>query len=568
MNAPETMNAAKTRNLFSNLMISAFGGILLGLATNQVFGVPLSPLAWVCLVPLFFGLKKAESALHFFLHTYVFSVLFLSLVLTAFVLHSFLGGFLLITIGALVFSIPFWAVYLFKSKIGFRKSLYLLPLIWPLFDWFILERMLTTPILSINANQAAMTWLIQYIDITGYTGISFWLIALNIFIFCMLDDGIELRKTNPDKLFAFGGKRFAILFSVFFLPPLLYNQYVKSTLPATFGDEIRVSVVQSGYPSRETSGDDYFDIGFMQLITVTDSLIAAGAADLIVWPEGAVPLDFKAQEEVQTYLFSKVLEWETPLLTGTFDSESLNQIPTLQQYLGRDYKMYNSAIMITPQLAWMALEENMDISRLRVYRKQNLMHFTEHVPLSETFPVLSNLVVDLGGETNFSEGSGPTSLRFSTKNQSIIDVSPIICWDLLFTSSSSKSTASEVRFIAALTNESPLGDTFTTTAHEMESFTRLRSIESRRSIAKSSTTGYSFFTDPFGKVYGKLPWYSVGFSTEKIVLSTHASFYSRFPQAFPLLCLFGTILYFFTQHKNPKTDQKNKKREKSTPGRL
>lgn len=559
------MKATNTNNLFINLLLSAIGGILLGLATNQVYGVPLSPLAWICLVPLFFSLKKSESAFQFFLHTFVFSVLFLSLVLTAFVIRSFSGGLLLISIGALFFSIPIWAVYLFKTKFGFRKSLFLLPLIWPLFDWFILERILAMPILSIYVNQAALPGLIQYIDITGYSGISFWLIALNIFIFCMLDDGIELRKTNTGKLFAFGGKRFAILFSVFFLPPLLYNLYVKSTLPATFGDEIRVSVVQSNYPSLETSGDDFFNIGFSQLLSVTDSLIAAGATDLIVWPEGAVPLDFKAQEEVQNYLFAKVLEWETPLLTGTMDTESLNQIPTLQQYLGRNYKMYNSAIMITPQLAWMALEENMDISRLRVYRKQNLMHFTEHVPLSETFPVLSNLIVDLGGDSHFSEGSGPTSLRFSTKNQSIIDVSPIICWDLLFTSSSSKSTASEVQFIAALTNESPLGDTFTTTAHEMESFTRLRSIESRRSIAKSSTTGYSFFTDPFGNVYGKLPWYSVGFSTENIVLTTHASFYSRFPQAFPILCLLGLILFFFSQNKNPKTEQKLKKRKKSNP---
>ncbi len=560
------MNTTKTNNLFLSLLLSAIGGILLGLATNEVFGVPLSPLAWFCLVPLFFSLKNAETALHFFLHTYVFSVFFLSFVLTAFVLHSFLGGFLLITIGALVFSIPFWVVYFFKTKFGFRKNLFLLPLIWPLFDWFIIERILAMPILSIYVNQAALPWLIQYIDITGYTGISFWLIALNIFIFCMLDDGIELRKTNPTYLLTFGGKRFVILFSVFFLPPLLYNLYVKSTLPSSFGDEIRVSVVQSGYPSYEM--EDFFEIGFMQLITVTDSLIAAGATDLIVWPEGGVPTDFKDSKEIQNYLFQKVLEWETPLLTGTFDSESLNQIPSLQQYLGRDYKVYNSAIMITPQLAWMALEENMDISRLRVYRKQNLMHFTERVPLSEAFPVLSNLVVDLGGETHISEGSGPTSLRFSTKNQSIIDVSPIICWDLLFTSSSSKSTASEVQFIAALTNESPLGDAFTTTAHEMESFTRLRSIESRRSIAKSSTTGYSFFTDPFGNVYGKLPWYSVGFSTENITLTTHSSLYSRFPQAFPFLCLFGLILFFLIQNKNPKTEPTFKKRKKSTTRRL
>lgn len=404
------------------------------------------------------------------------------------------------------------------------------------------------PILSVYANQAALPWLIQYIDITGYTGISFWLVALNAFIFIMLDDWLEYKKTTSAVFFS---KRLALLFSIFFLPPLLYNIYVKATLPNGFGDEITVSVVQSGYPSYETAGEEQFEIGFLQLIAVTDSIIAEGATDLIVWPESGVPIDFKGAQDVQNYLFQKVLEWETPLLTGTIDSEILSEIPALQQYLDRDYKVYNSAIMITPQLAWMALQENLDISRLRVYRKQNLMHFTEHVPLSETFPALSNLSIDLGGETNISGGSGPTILNFYSKNESVIRVSPIVCWDLLFTSSSSKSTASDAQFIAAMTNESPLGDSFETTAHEMESFTRLRSIESRRSVAKSSTTGYSLFADPFGNVYGKLDWYSVSASTQNVTLNTHSTFYSRFPNAFPILSLFGgLLLFFFTKTKS------------------
>ncbi|MCH8568937.1 MAG: apolipoprotein N-acyltransferase [Balneolales bacterium] len=547
------MKTAASQNKLLSLLLCALGGILLGLATNQVSGVALSPLAWVCLVPLFFSIKNTDTVLSFLGRTYLFSVLFLSLVITAFVLRSFVAGSLLIMISALFFTIPFWVVHLLKSKIGFRKSLFLLAFIWPAFDWFILERFLAMPILSINANQAALPWLIQYIDITGYTGISFWLIALNAFIFIMLDDWLQLRKSSTSKPAVFFSKRLAILFAVFFLPPLLYNVYVKASLPDGFGGEIRVSVVQSGYPSYETAGDLQFETGFLQLIAVTDSLIAEGETDLIVWPESGVPINLKGEQEILNYLFRKVLEWETPLLTGTIDQERLGQIPALQQYLERDYKIYNSAIMITPQLAWMALQENLDTSRLRVYRKQNLMHFTEYVPLSETFPVLSNLSIDIGGETNISEGSGPTILNFYSKNESVIRVSPIICWDLLFTSSSSKSTASDAKFIAALTNESPLGDSFNTTAHEMESFTRLRSIESRRSVAKSSTTGYSLFTDPFGSVYGKLDWYSVGASTQNVTLNSYSSVYSRFPNSFPVLSLFGgVLLFFFSKTKSRK----------------
>lgn len=531
------------------LLLSIIGGVLLGLATNKVAGITLAPLAWFCLVPLFYALKNSTSTRNYFVHAYIFSFIFLSLALAAFVLQVFLGGFLLIAIGALVFTIPFWAIYLLKNKIGFRNSLYLLPFIWPVFDWFLLEKLLAMPILSIYINQAALPWLIQYIDITGYTGISFWLVSLNVYLFVLMDDWPTNKEKDEFSLAPFFAKRLAILLGVFFVLPLVYNLYVTTSLPSSLGKDIRVSVVQSKYPELDEAGDSMFVMGFNQIMHVTDSLIKADETDLIIWPESGVPADFKKEEGVQTYLFQKVLEWEAPLLTGTLDTEVLRNIPKLQQYLNRDEKYYNSAVMITPQLAWMALQEDLDIEQLKVYRKQNLMYFTEYVPLSETFPILSNLSINIGGEEHISSGNGPTSLRFATQNQSIIDVSPVVCWDLLFTTSSSKSTASKADFIAALTNESPLGSTLSTTSHEIESFTRLRSIESRRSIAKSSTTGYSFFTDPFGKVYGKLPWYSIGASTQSVTLSSINSWYSKYPNAFPFLCLIIGFAILAYQYK-------------------
>lgn len=133
------MNTSVSQNLIFSLLLCAFGAILLGLATNQVLGVALSPLGWLCLVPLFFSIKNTDSARSFFGRTYLFSVLFLSLVITAFVLRSFTGGVILIFIGAFFFTLPFWVVHFSRAKIGFRKSLFLLALIWPAFDWFILE---------------------------------------------------------------------------------------------------------------------------------------------------------------------------------------------------------------------------------------------------------------------------------------------------------------------------------------------------------------------------------------------------------------------------------------------
>ena len=530
-------------------------GILLGLSTNQMAGIPLSPLAWICLVPLFFGLKYANSLKSHFINGNVFAFIFLLFAGIAFALASFWEGSLLILVSSLLFSIPVISIGVLRKYMSYRKSLLFLPLIWPVFDWYFIEKFIAMPNLSVSMNQAFLPWLIQYIDITGYTGVTFWLVSLNVLLFFTLDDWIYNHQKKGDFLWL--SKRLALLTGLFFLPPIIYNTYITAQISPKLTDSVTVSVVQSAYADIDTLSDSLLISGLTQYIQLTDSIVQADQPDIILWPEGAVPVDFKQEKTIQQLLFRKVLEWETPLLTGTIDSyhyQNEADIPELQQYLQRDFKFYNSAVLITPQLAWRVLNDGIDISMLHLYRKQNLMHFTEYVPMSETFPALSKLGVDLGGTVHFSKGDGPTALRFADRKESVINVSPIICWDLLFSSTSSKSSSQRNDYIAALTNENPFGDAFTTSSHVVESFTRLRSIENRRSIAKSSTVGYSLFTDPFGNVHGRIPWYSTEAATGRISLSTITTFYNRHPNLFPLLCLIAFCILlskeFWTKFKN------------------
>lgn len=79
----------------------------------------------------------------------------------------------------------------------------------------------------------------------------------------------------------------------------------------------------------------------------------------------------------------------------------------------------------------------------------------------------------------------------------------------------------------------------------MQSFTLLRSFESRRSIVKASFTGYTFSTDPFERVYGRVLWWSEQSSTEPVTLSNAVSLFSRylgyFPRCLPILLILMII---------------------------
>jgi apolipoprotein N-acyltransferase len=534
------------------IFYTAIGGILMGLSLNEVAGVPLSPLAWVCYIPLMYAFKNSTSLVSAYGYAFIFFLFCLIVGLFSFMQVYFLGGAFLILIGAMIFSIPVLPWYVIKRKSGWYLSLLAFPIMWPPYEWFLAEALFSMPILTISVTQAPMIWLNQYIDITGHSGISVWLMSVNV----MLVFWIESRRTSRHDLSAPEAKnnrrewveywlkmqstvRYAAIIAALFFLPLLYAGYTYRTLPSSFEGTTRVSLIQPNLNSANYVNDSTAVAALMKLVTLTDTLIANDTTDLVVWPENAVPLPFLRSEGTQKLLFAKVLEWETTLLTGTFDFHKYDQeadIPALPKYLGRDYEIFNAAIVLTPQLAWKSIADNLDIRTLSVYRKQNLMHFTERVPFSGTFPVLSRMSV-FGDDGSYSAGIDNISLNYLSHDDRIIKVSPIICWDLLYSKISPKSVHTGASFIAAVTNESQVGDKITTMAHEMQSFTRLRSIESRRSIAKVSLTGYTFFTDPFGRVYGRVPWWSEQISTQQVTLSSAVTLFSRYPGYFPLFCL-------------------------------
>ena len=536
-----------------NLSYGVLSGILLGLANNELFGLPMAPLAWVALVPVLLALRGAKVFAAYFLTGYVFSLVYLLIAMFSFLNAYFVGGAVLIAVGALQFSLPFVVSYFLQKRVGWKRSLFVLPLLWPVLERFVLESTLSMPLFAMYISQAPMLWLVQHIDIFGYSAISFWLVLLNVLIAVVVADpsaspslvgrGACTRHDSGSPLW----KRLVLIIAVMFLPPLAYSAFIHFTLEEKLGGEVTVSLIQSGNAPHTLESDSSRTKEVLNYAAITERTTAEEQTDLVIWPEGSVPVPLVRIRSVREQLMVNVLQWKTPLLTGCFDVkryDSPSEIPPLQQHLKRDYEVYNSAVLLTPQLAWRHLREGLDISSLKVYHKQRLMPFTEYVPFAERFPALSKFTIDLGDGANFSAGTGPTSLLFGTRDERVVEVSPIICWDLFYPIPLAKTTAKGGNFIAALTNESRL-ESLPTIAYEVECFTRLRSIESRRSIAKCATTGRTFFTDPFGRVYGQVPWKHEAASTQKVRLSEVSTLYSRFPGWFPMVCLLGSVVLVF-----------------------
>jgi apolipoprotein N-acyltransferase len=548
---------ANNQSWLHQLSLVVLSGLLLGLSVNEWRGFSFSFTAWIAFVPFFWVLKSNLSFRKHALFAYLVSAIYIAFALGTFLISSAVAGIIVIILGSVLFSFPLVTVFWAKKRIGFVKSLIFLALLWPLYDLWFLEKFLEMPIFTVSICQSAYPELIQYIDSTGYGGIATWIITLNLSVFLWLNaiqkqsgmfKWIRREKTHFLKLSA--------LVLLHFVLPLLYFGLVKALYSPDYYRKITVNTIQEAYPDPKAYTDSSWVDMLVSYVERTDeSVLQDVKPDLVVWPENAIGVYFKENEDVKQLLLRKVLQWETTLLSGAFDIEYIKKKekrPPLQAYLNRDYHLYNSALLLTPQFAWSVLEEGLSVHQLNLYRKEHTMPFTEKVPLSETFPWFSNFAVQVGNLIHLTPGKNEGLLRFLAKGKYIVSVQPLICWDLLF-SHPEDIKKSNPDFVAGIANESHFGKMLSTMPNGIVGYSRMRSIEYRRSIVKASPQGFTFTMNPFGEITHRLPWLVNTSLTSQVELSNTVTFYQRYPLAYSGFC-FSIIIFIVAKKSQTNKD--------------
>ncbi|AXJ00556.1 hypothetical protein CYPRO_1299 [Cyclonatronum proteinivorum] len=224
----------KPTQLIHSFLPSLLSGLLLGLSVNHISGISFAFLLPVCLVGLFTALEKQTTRRSWFLHGYVFSFVSLFLALIGFIWVEPVAGCIMVILAAAVYALPFVLLHGIRRRVKTNSGwgFLVLALIWPPYAWFVKELWLGFPI-TLYANALAnYPVFIQFIDITGYTGISAWVIALNAGVFLLfkavLQNGVSdlLHNKLSQKLLA------GTL--VWFALPLLYAWYAYAVLSGTF----------------------------------------------------------------------------------------------------------------------------------------------------------------------------------------------------------------------------------------------------------------------------------------------------------------------------------------------
>lgn len=483
--------------------MSAFAGLLLAFAFPTE---PDHPLAWmhnsmwgfVSLLPLFRCLPLPKWKDGFQIGWIMGSVF--SLYSLYWVAYTQGGG--LAVVGGTLLMAAYIGLF-YGIAIGFLNIVvnrfasagwFSAPFFWTGIEYLLSLGELGFPWLLLGITQAETIELIQYAEITGVYGVSFWVVLVNAVLW------LSFTSVNLVKL-SVGAFVLALLFAL----PWYYSfRVMDKTDPS---ETIRVGLVQNNIGLEKWQYG-----GLEQSFSSAESLsrkAAKQAPEIIVWPETAIPCRLRTQRDCRNRVENLARELGVTVLTGATDRDPQSREP------------YNTAFYIDPDRP------------LQSYAKMHLVPFGERTPFKDYISLFDNidwttLTGDLG-PAEFARGDDITLFAHPKGAFTVL-----ICFESVFPDFVRRSVDRGASFLIIITNDSWFGHTAGPFQHAQHSI--LRAVENRMAIARCATSGVSLFIDPYGRTSQATDIYTQAFVVGDIpTKNSGKTFYTRHGDLFAQL---------------------------------
>lgn len=502
-----------------NFFLALLSGGLLA-ASWVTYGV--TPLIFIAFVPLLLADSHIRS--HYkhtkrkiFILSYI-AFLIWNIVSTWWIWNSTqVGAVLAISINSLLMSLTFLLYHLVAKRSTQKLSLIFLVAIWLSFEKFHLWWDISWPWLNLgNVFSEKITW-IQWYEYTGAFGGSLWVWLLNIIFY------IAAKDYLTDKNRALLAKRVGIAM-LFFTIPVVISYYIYINYSEKGLKTADVVVLQPNIDPYEEkyqfSNESTSEAISYFLLDKLDHKV-----NFIITPETMLARNILIDELANSapvntlknlFLAFPQVNWVVGVSLLKF-IEDKKDVTAQSNYLAEKdiwYNDYNSAFLL-----------NYDYFRsdtLPLYHKSKLVVAVENFPYQQILkPIFGDMLINLGGtialKTTQSERSVFTGRDTAGK------AAPIICYETVYGEFVTDYIKKGANFLAVLTNDAWWGDT---QGHkQLLSYTRLRAIETRRSVARSANTGISAFINGRGDILKSLPYQTEGFLRTTIALNEKITFY-------------------------------------------
>ena len=403
---------------------------------------------------------------------------------------SFTGMIIVAVLNTALMAAIWWLIHLVRIRFGVRTGYFSLVVFWLGLEYMQHHWAIPWPWLTLGNGFANSVQIIQWYEFTGVLGGSLWVLLANILIFLAAKSFIE-------KLYLISLRLAGIALIVVFLPLFaslnLYSGYSEK------GKVQNMVVLQPNIdPYTQKFSSLSSDDQLRKLLTLAESAIT-DSTDILVAPETALPSMW--EDSVQRPLRNKSLIAIADLLQKYPNTRFIGgAITQRKQGIGEAltetarrsadnsyyYDVFNSALMI---------DRNSD---LQISHKCILVNGVERMPFQKYFSFFGKYVLDLGG-TSGSLGASDEPVLFSGKID--VTIGPVICFESVFGEYTGKMVKRGANLLVVITNDGWWKDSPGTWQHF--GYSRIRAIETRRSIAHCANTGISGFINQRGDVLKK-----------------------------------------------------------------
>jgi apolipoprotein N-acyltransferase len=501
----------------SRIVLVILSSILYALSLpNEVLHYGSILIGFIALIPLFYSIYTSGSIKETILHGAIFGIL--SSILIYFWLLFFedfsiwtLSGvtaahtmyFILLTPIIAVtakyksyrpfFTAAVWIAYEYLKSIGYLG-----------FPW------------GLMAHSAAIAPFVQIAEITGQLGISFIIVLVNAMIL------ETILKFDRNILFNW------IFTGLILILSISYGFYI-NTKEVPWDNSIKVLIVQQDADSW-ISGKEIESIKKGQDLTRQELSKSGIKPDLVIWSENAFRYPYiedstKYKREPEGDPFTSFLkEIACPILVGSpfiLNRETMDVL--------------NAVLLISP-----------DGEILEHYGKSHPVPFAENIPFWN-YNIVSSFFKNVIGINNQGWAIGEPNIIFKiqTENGKYVSFGAPICFEDSFPYISRGFIKNGADLLINLSNDSWSKTISGETQHLAAA--RLRTIETKRTMIRSTNAGVSTIIDPWGRMSSTLPLYTADTVTVNVPIYkiNTLTFYTLFGDWFPILLIILLVIYRF-----------------------
>ena len=409
---------------------------------------------------------------------------------------------------------PALAAYL-TAYFSYKKQLNL----WLLIPFWLISEYLRSivltgfPWLSLGYSQIDSP-LANFAPVIGEVGITALVILINV---CLVTIVYNLKRSSKKTLTA----PVALLFII---TTLSYGLAKVNWVQIT-GQTTKVALVQGNIAQSIKWAPEQ---EWPTMLKYLDLTRVNYDADIIIWPESAIPaMEPAAQDFLSTVNRSALLN-DSAIITGILN------------YNFESKAYFNSLIVLGKKQD--EDEQGYYYNHHNRYSKHHLLPIGEFVPFQELLrPIapLFNLPM-----SSFSRGSY-VQPNLIAKNLHIL---PLLCFEIVFPHQLAANLTKQTDLLLTVSNDAWFGDSHG--PHQHMEIARMRALEFGRPLLRSTNNGISAVVDHHGDFIARIPQFEEAVLTTQVMLVTGETPYSQWPRLIlSLLIIFPLVIVIIRQNQ-------------------